>query len=365
MAVGVEAEVATTDDDGPGRRMPESGAADVRAIDGMQVRLFPKQTELYKVSMPFRHWIRAHAADYDVVHVHALFSFCSVVAARAARRARVPYIVRPLGVLRAYGLARRRPWLKRVSLRFVEGPLLGSAAAVHFTSDEERMDARKLVPPDRAVVIPIGIDLSAGTTGPGRGARVARERAAPRILFIGRLDPVKNVESLIDAVPAILARLPGATLWIGGSGDASYVSNLHRRSDELGVKAAVRWLGHVQGEAKAELLAEADLFVLPSHSENFGVAAAEALAAGVPCVLGKGVGIARQVAAAGAGASVEATPAGIAEGILGMLTNASRPRSASAAARRLAETEFSSRRMGIELASLYERVVAEQRARRA
>ena len=76
-----------------------------------------------------------HAMElHDVVHIHALFSFASTVAAWVARRRRVPYIVRPLGTLGSYGLHARRRWLKRLSLALVEGSILRSAAAVHFTS---------------------------------------------------------------------------------------------------------------------------------------------------------------------------------------------------------------------------------------
>ena len=82
---GVEVHVVTTDDDGPGRRMvgiplehemPQNG--------GWTVRYFSKQTEFYKVSLPLRRWLSAHVADYDIVHVHALFSYASLVGARAA-----------------------------------------------------------------------------------------------------------------------------------------------------------------------------------------------------------------------------------------------------------------------------------------
>jgi hypothetical protein len=137
---GVEIEVVTTKDAGPGMH---TDVALEQAIvrDGVTYRYFQKQTDFYKVSWPFRSWIRAHVMDFDIVHVHALFSFTSVVAARAASRDQVPFVIRPLGVLNQWGMRHRRPWLKSLSFRFIEQPLLRRAAAVHYTSDQELREA--------------------------------------------------------------------------------------------------------------------------------------------------------------------------------------------------------------------------------
>src|SRR6185436_478853 len=119
VQAGVAVDVATTDDDGPGKRAAGPLVQRVES-DGYGTFFFPKQTEFYKVSLPLRSWLKQHVADYDLVHIHALFSYSSNCAARLAWRKKVPYIVRPLGVLNRWGIRHRRRGLKALSLRFIE-----------------------------------------------------------------------------------------------------------------------------------------------------------------------------------------------------------------------------------------------------
>jgi len=148
---------ATTDDDGPRRHLDRTLLCPV--LGGPATRwYFHKNTEFYKAAWSFVPWVRRNVGRFDVVHIHALFSFSSIVAAWAARRAGVPYIVRPLGTLTHYGRTQRRPWLKRQSIKWIEGPVLRDAAAVHFTSLDEQREAEACCVLMRSVVIPLGIE---------------------------------------------------------------------------------------------------------------------------------------------------------------------------------------------------------------
>jgi hypothetical protein len=155
-AQGVEVETITTDDDGPSLRN-NKGDGEVRDENGVVRRYFRKQTEFYKVSLPLARWLKREVRRYDAVHIHALFSHTSIAAARAAKQAGVPYIIRPLGVLNQYGITQRRAFLKQFSLRWVEGPILRQAAAVHFALDAEREEAWRLGIAFKTAVIPLGI----------------------------------------------------------------------------------------------------------------------------------------------------------------------------------------------------------------
>src|SRR5207244_3055789 len=110
---------------------------------------------------------------------------------------------------------------------------------------------------------------------------------AVRALYLSRLARKKNVEGLLDAFAIVQRECPQLRLAIAGDGEPAYVQALHARADALGLHARVRWLGPVAGDAKRRAFEDADFFVLASHSENFGIAAAEALAHGLPCVLGE------------------------------------------------------------------------------
>src|ERR1043165_7618081 len=198
-AVDVRVTVATTDDDGPKRRM----AVPLRRavpVNGATRFYFRKQTEFYKCSLPLWRWLRAQIQLFDLVHVHALFSFASVAAARCARNRGIPYILRPLGVLNHYGMARRRPGLKRLSFACIERPLLHSAAAMHYTSEQEQIEAEAAGAPGRAAILPLAIDTGQFEHLPGPEAFLRRFPEAAnrsRVLFLSRLDPKKGLDLLL------------------------------------------------------------------------------------------------------------------------------------------------------------------------
>lgn len=350
-AQGVTVETSTTDDAGPNAHEIRGEGAPVDE-DGVTRRYFPKRSDFYKWSPDFARWISGAAGSYDLLHLHALFSFTTTAASRAAQRHGVPYVVRPLGALDEWGLQHRRPWLKRLSLRFIEGPLLRGAAAVHLTSEEEARQAHALGIPLHPAVVPLGVETPFGVS-----ARTPANGSTVRALYLSRLAPKKNVEGLLEAMALLRPELPQLRLAIAGDGDAGYVRALRERADALDLGDRVSWLGHVAGPAKRQAFEEADLFILASHSENFGIAAAEALALGLPCLLGEGVAIARDVADAGAGLSVAPTPGAIAAG-LRLIMPASARASMSAAALRLARERYSLDAMGARLKQLYTDILA-------
>ena len=344
-------EIATTDDDGPGERL---APISINECGGnTPIRYFRKVSEFYKIAPEFVVWFWRHAREYDVVHVHALFSFLSVVAAGIALFRRVPYIVRPLGTLSAYGVAKRRPFLKRVSIALIEGPLLRRAAFVHFTSAVELKEAQGLAIPFRGVVVPLAVESRLSAL-PERGdSPLTATSSATTVLYLSRLDPKKNVEGLLRALCLVKKVFPSTQLVIAGSGDDRYVAALKQLANDLGISSAVKWAGYVAGDAKAALLRDADLFVLPSYSENFGIAVAEALAAGLPCVVSRGVAISSEIAEYGAGTVVSTTPESIATAIINLTGDIAARQLAAEAALCLARERFSMAAMGSRLAALY------------
>jgi glycosyltransferase involved in cell wall biosynthesis len=351
-AEGCNVETVTTDDDGPGLRNGK-GDGNAREENGVTRRYFPKQTEFYKVSLPLARWVKQEVKRFDVVHIHALFSHTSNAAANAARRAGVPYVIRPLGVLNQYGVTQRRTLLKRLSLRWVEQPILRHAAAVHFTLEAEREEAERLGIPFHPVVIPLGIEAS---TLPA-----VDPQAPPFLLYLSRIDPKKNIECLLDAWAALKAMNSEArTQWrlvIAGSGEESYLKALQDRALALGIEGSVEWAGQVSGDRKAGLLANATIFTLPSHSENFGIAAAEALLAGKPCVFTPGVAVGAQAAARGAAVLSPANVSSLSAALAGLMDNPGTRESLSAEAKRFAAAELSATVMGHRLKELYETLI--------
>jgi glycosyltransferase involved in cell wall biosynthesis len=351
QALGHKVEIATTDDDGPGKRGTAETLEQNLGAAGVKLHLFRKQTGFYKVSLPLARWLRDHVKEFDVVHVHALFSFSSLAAARAARRAGVPCIIRPLGVLNRYGMIRRRARMKRWSLRLLEAPLLRRAAAVHFTTRAEMAEAQELGIEFHGVVIPLGVSVPPAALA--MDGIPPAPSAKQSLLFLSRLDPVKNIESLLQAWASLQSAHESWVLTIAGGGDPAYADSLHKLSASLGLQGKIVWAGEVTGAAKWSLMESCSIYVLPSYSENFGIAAVEAMRCGCACVLAKGVAIAADAAAAGACVVCDPGHESIAESLRVFLDDPEKRQAAASAARSFAADRFSPEAMAAALTGLY------------
>jgi glycosyltransferase involved in cell wall biosynthesis len=315
---GIAVVTATTDH---GRRAGDPMTEDILWHGGIITRFYaPKAANFYKVAPALIPWLWRNVASFDAVHIHALFSFSSIAAGVIAWVRGVPYVIRPLGTLTAYGMTQRAS-LKKVSLALIEKPILRRAAAVHFTSKQEADEARALNITMRETLIPLGVE----ETADGIAERIEDEYPTLKghnvILFLSRLDPKKNLETLLEAFSLSADLKSSAVLAVAGSGEAEYVLRLKERAHRLGISDRILWLGHLDGERKADALARADIFVLPSYSENFGIAAVEAMLAGLPCVLGEGVAVAKPADAEEAAIAVAPVPEAVARALERLLAD--------------------------------------------
>ncbi len=355
VQAGVEVHVATTivPDEAATRHL---AMGQPTLVHSWTCYYFPRQSNFYKFSMSLLTWLHEHVRDYDLVHVHALFSFASIAACRAARRAGVPYVVRPLGLLNQWGMKNRRRHIKALSFRLVERPLLNAAAAIHYTSTSEQQEASSLNLKARSVVIPLGIDTSSFHQLPSRDkfeGRYPQAQNRELILFLSRLDPKKGLEILLQAMSLLVKSRPKVLLIIAGSGADAYVSKLHAIVENLGLGEHILWTGFLGHEEKCAALGAADVFVLPSKSENFGIALLEAMSAGMACVTTSGVALGAEAAAAGAVRLASYDSASIAAALGDLLESPEARASLGRAAQSLAERQYSLKAMGRALKSLY------------
>jgi glycosyltransferase involved in cell wall biosynthesis len=297
---GLEVELATTDANGADARLTR---ADVP--QGFVTHLFPKTfSERWKYSAGLGRWLRRHTGGYDLVHIHAVWSFACSAAGAAARRAGVPYVVRPAGMLSSYTWSRSLV-SKRVYWWLWERRTMRRAAAFHATSMEEAKEIEATRPGARATVIPNGVEEAAWTVP--ADPRALRRACGPHVgdrpilLFLSRLHPKKGITDLL--LPA-LARVPSAFLAIAGGPDPhapGYLDQIRRQIEHLGLQQRVALVGAVPPEERWQMYDGATALVLPSHSENFGIVVAEAMARGCPVVVSSAVQAAEHVTAAGAG----------------------------------------------------------------
>jgi glycosyltransferase involved in cell wall biosynthesis len=279
--------------------------------EGYQIRYFPcAPFRRYKFSLGLLQWLRVHGCEYDLAHIHALFSPVSTAAATIARWQQIPYILRPLGTLDPADLRKKRQ-LKQLYGQWLERPNLAKAAAVHFTSAQEARVSERFGAKTRDVVIPLGVTGLAEIGSPQAkqaSSRQIRESCQipddrPLLLYLSRLDPKKGLELLIPALETLQAE--GVVFhWIlAGSNpqDPTYEQAIHHRIRTSPLQQCTTIAGFVQGDRKQTLLQGADLFVLPSYYENFGIAVAEAMAAGLPVVISDQVYIWEAIVEAQAG----------------------------------------------------------------
>lgn len=357
---GITADVATTDDDGDRKRLDLSHD-DCARLDGQCVRYFPRQSLAYTVSYPLERWLRRNVRNYDLVHTHGLFSFPPVIAAWCAKRAGIPCVMAPHGVLDSWGIKNKSTLIKSTSIRLVEGPLLRAAAAVHFMSELEASRAGELGISLRPAVLPLGFEFDTASDEappPGEGAGIRGGK--PTILYLSRIHPVKRLDVLLRAFAGMRERQT-VELAIAGDGEPSLVASLKRLSSELGLEGQVRWLGFAAGGLKRWLFSHATVFVLPSASENFGVAIVEAMHAGVPVVVTRGAGLAKLVDTTRAGLVTDESVEGLRSALEQLLADAELRQSMAEAGRRAAAQEFSLEAFGARLENLYRSVLADSR----
>ncbi len=242
-------------------------------------------------------------AAADIVHIHALWEEVQHQAARACRLSGKPYLIRPCGMLDPWSLRQGR-LKKALYLIWRLRRHLNAATALHFTSDAERDGTARLRLRAPAIVEPNGIDISEYNDLPPRGTfrqRWGVPEQRPVVLFLGRIHPKKGLDLLL---PAFAPFAEAATLVVAGPGEDAYRRSLEAEAARLGIAGSVLFTGMLLGSDKLAAFAGADLFVLPSYQENFGIAVAEAMAAGLPVVISDQVNIHAEVAAAGAGGVV-------------------------------------------------------------
>ena len=292
LAHGVDAQLAGTWE-GPGAAEYITEQWPELVVHGFERRA-PRH---YWHSPSLRRWLWQHARSFDLLVVNGLFKFPFVDAARAARRAAVPYLVQPHGSLDPYDLRKHRV-AKRVYGPLVARPLLSWSAGAIVTSERERTQLVTYGADVDVHVVPLPV---AALVRPGDGERFRRSIGvspeAPLVLFLSRIDQKKGLERLLHALRAIVSSRPTLKLVIvGGVEDRRYAERLEALAAELGVTSSLIWAGLRIGESKWDAFASADVFTLPSDYENFGIVVIEALLAERPVVISDGVYIASDLA---------------------------------------------------------------------
>jgi len=360
--LGIDTEIVTTNDDG--KSLLDVPLYQKIEYEQVPIRFFPRSTyrmKDYLFSADLTPWLWQHISDYDLLETHYLFSYAPTCAATIARWQRIPYVIRTMGQLTPWALQQSR-LKKQIYSKLIERRNLEHAAAIHCTTIEEAKDIRTFGLQTPTVILPLGVSPPVLIPHAQAQLRQTYGIAAdtPVILFLSRLHYKKRPDLLLHALKNLATQNYDFHLILAGAGDPEYEAELKALAAALGLLPRLSIPGFVEGKAKDLLLQGSDLFVLPSFSENFGIAVAEAMATGLPVVITPGVQIAPEVKTFQTGLVVEGEVELFTEAIAKLLDSPALRYQLGANGRQFVNQYYSWEAIAKNLASVYFSIAQKQ-----
>jgi len=239
------------------------------------IRILGKQNlSLINGALALRNCI--HKLNIDIIHIHGCWTPLLAYSCRVAMTLKIPYAVSPHGCVEPVALQHRK-LKKKIALTLYQKRVFINASMIFATSKQELHSIRLLGLNNPIALIPNGVDV------PLAASKSLRANPSYRnFLFLSRLHPIKGLPDLVLAWHKV--RRPGWRIIIAGPDEKGHLKEVQHMVQNLNLNDDFDFFGLVKGERKDALFSDADVFVLPTYSENFGLAIAEALARGVPVI---------------------------------------------------------------------------------
>lgn len=290
VRAGVSVSVFTTTANGAGELAVEVN--EPALVDGVKTTYFKRITKdhtHFSPSLLANVW--KHAKEYDVVHIHAWWNLVSVLSCLAALMRNVPVVLSPRGTLSNYSFNNKNNQSKSI-IHNVLGRSLLKKCYIHTTSENELSAIKNIISPKDLFNIPNFIKLGENT------AHVNDKPAIYlKLIYLSRIEEKKGLDILFDALKTVTVPYK---LTIAGDGNASYINYLKEIAVKNNISDNLSWIGFQQ-ENKFDVLKDHDLFILPSHDENFGNVVIESLSVGTAVLISENVGLADYVQENGLG----------------------------------------------------------------
>lgn len=333
----------------------------INNMDGVNViysrRGFPKW---YYYSRGLSEALADNINRFDLVHIHSVYLYPVLIAVRIARSVHKPYIINPLGAFDRRLISYRSTLRKLIYINIIEKRNMQMASLIHTSSEHEKEAVLSMGIKTPIAVIPRGINLEDYKKPEGiksLAERFPELQNKKVILFLGRIDPQKGVDLLLRAFQQVSGKSDNAYLVFVGPSRTGYLHKLTGACLNMGISERVIFCGPLYGAEKIAALYSADVFVLPSIKESFGISVLEAMAVGLPVVVTQGVGIAPDVRKAGCGMVVEYSVEAVSNALLELLGNDLKRNDAGQKARRLTEEKFLWENMSSQMIASYKSIL--------
>jgi len=337
-------------------------------VDGVKVTYFTfvKFFEFlgstgWQFSLKLTHALRRNLNNFDLVYLPAVWNYPTTIAAYYCRKYRKPYIVAPKGVLFPYTKS-KNAWKKWPYYKLFAERNIKNATAIHYTAEDEANSCHSLFLglKNRAIIIPNGIELSAFNNLPARDnlwKRYPVLKDKKIILFLGRIGWIKGLDVLVKAYSRLARERNDVHLMIVGPDENNYVKKVKKWFRDEGIIERVTFTGMAVGEEKIKAFTSSDVFVLPSYSENFGMAVVEAMACSIPVIISDQVGIYKEIERAKAGVIIHTNPDELYNVLVKLLDNKQESLEMGRCGRKLAEEQFSNEKVAEKMIKIFEEVI--------
>jgi glycosyltransferase involved in cell wall biosynthesis len=355
---GVDVHVYTTNANGSSTLDVPPGEVQVR--NDVTVRYFARWPGLRSFFAPdLLTALHRTVPHFDLVHVEGMWSAPVSAACSVSRRAGVPYIVSPRGMLMPWEF-NHKAWKKLPFFLLVELRSLFASRAIHCTSEAEVSALARWGLASHAFIVPNAVDLAELDRLPTRG--LLRRELGIRshdtiVLFLGRLHPKKGIEITLEVFERLCSQVDSLHLVLAGPDEGNYRLSVPAWASDHGLSDRIHLTGALEGDRRLAAYADADLFTLLSESENFATSVAEAMAAGLPVVVTPGVGVSDAVRTHHTGLVASGDANEIATATAALLHDRARRAAMSVAARQLARESYAADSVATAMRKEYERLL--------
>lgn len=298
---------------------------------------------------------------YDIIHIDFVWNFPFLAGSLAGLFRKKPYLVTPMGTIYKEAIYINSENKKMLYYKLIAGRCLKRASAIHFTSENEKdevMDFLELN--NRTIVIPHGLDLSEFDDLPAEGAFKQKYPAVKDkryILFLGRINVKKGLDIIVKAFRELARIYEDLYLVVVGPDSEGYGEEVKMWLKESSLLDRAVFTGMLRGKEVLEAFVDAEAFILPSYSENFGMAVVEAMACGTPAIISDKVGIYREVEQNNGGIVVETNPQSLFEGIKRLLDNRELRREISKNGKRLVRQYYDINKVTDTMIKAYDEII--------